>query len=92
MLIAKAVAVFVSVEELIPGIQKVVLIGCDNVFEIVQFMGGKALAAGESDRIQPELRLSVIMLDMDMWRFISVTGVKEEPIRSIAQDGRHTLW
>lgn len=36
----------------------------------------------QPDRIEPELRDIVIALDVDMTRFIAVTSIKEEPIRT----------
>src|SRR5689334_20559093 len=68
-LIEIAVTTEVSVKELIPGIQKVVLVSRNDFFEIVQFVGGKSLAASEPNRVQPELCLGFVMLNMDMWRF-----------------------
>ena len=46
----------------------------------------------ESNRVQPELGGVVTALNVDVLGLISVGGIKEEPIGSDSQDGRHWLF
>jgi hypothetical protein len=39
--------------------------------------------------IEPELGPVVLALNVDVWRFITIAGVEEEPVRASAQRRRH---
>jgi len=44
----------------------------DNAFDISQLLATKAIAAGELNRIEPELRRIVITPDVSMSRFDAI--------------------
>jgi hypothetical protein len=65
------------------------LVFLDKSQEPTHFLSVKAAAVLEPHRIQPELRNPVLMFNMDVRRFIPVTGVEEETIGSFPEYGWH---
>jgi hypothetical protein len=57
--------------------------------QTVDFMGPKALGLGKADRLQPELRDVVAVLDIYVRRFVSIEAIKEEPEAGDSQHSRH---
>jgi hypothetical protein len=51
----------------------------------------EAAAILEPDRIKPEFGVHVIPLDMNMRGLMTIRGVKEKPIGSTSENGRHRL-
>jgi hypothetical protein len=45
----------------------------------------------QSDRVKPELRQPIIMLDMYMRRLITISGVKKETVGTDSENGWHYL-
>jgi len=58
-------------------------------FDPREFYARKPATALQPNWIEPELRDSIIPLDMDVWRFVTVSRVKEEAIRAGSQYCRH---
>jgi hypothetical protein len=65
------------------------LVFLDKSQESANFLSIKAAAVLEPHRIQPELRNPVLMFNMDVRRFIPVTGVEEETMGSFPEYGWH---
>jgi len=53
-----------------------------QLLDAVEFTATKTAAALQSHRIEPELGNSIIAFNVDMFWFVAITGVEEEPIRS----------
>jgi hypothetical protein len=51
----------------------------DQFADPVELFPAEAAAALQPDWVEPELRLAIVTLDMDVRRLASVAGVKEEP-------------
>ena len=49
----------------------------------------KSSVALQSDRIKPELRQLVIMLNMNMWRLITISCIKKETVWPDSENGWH---
>jgi hypothetical protein len=49
----------------------------------------KSSVALQSDRVKPELRQLVIMLNMNMGRLITISCVKKEPVWPDSENGWH---
>jgi hypothetical protein len=56
---------------------------------MTNFFSAKAAAVLKPHRVQPELRNPILMFNMDMGRFIPITGVKEETIGPFPENSRH---
>lgn len=56
---------------------------------IVGFVAAKALDESEFEGIEPELRGTVVALNMDVWRLKSVGHVEEEAEAAFAQNRGH---
>ena len=63
--------------------------GLYQLFQSLQFVRTKSAALGEPDGIEPKLCLVLLALNMNVWRFIAITSIKEESIRTAAQHARH---
>jgi hypothetical protein len=61
----------------------------DQLTESVDLFPAKAVAALQPDRVEPELRLTVVTFDVDVRRFTPIPGVEEEPERAHSEYSRH---
>ena len=52
-------------------------------------VASKSTTVSKPDRIEPKLGDVNISFDVDMWRFLAVTRVKEATVGADSQDGRH---
>ena len=57
----------------------------DQFFDLVEFVCGKSVAAREAHRIKPELGLTVVPFDMNMWRLVSIASVEEQSVRAASE-------
>jgi len=55
----------------------------------VDFLPAKPVTVLQADRFQPELGLAVIAFNMNMRRFVAVTGIEEKSIRTALEYSRH---
>lgn len=55
------------------------------------FMGGKSGIGGNGQVMKPELGFAIAGPDMNMRRFATFVRVEERPVRSSAQDRRHSV-
>jgi hypothetical protein len=78
-----------TAEVFIPRLSKVVLMLGHEFMDATDFWTRKATAFLQSDRIKPKLCDLVLPFDVHMWRFIPITGIKEESIRTNSQNCRH---
>jgi hypothetical protein len=77
------------VKELIPALQQLLFVMFDQCSDPVYVLSPKAVASFQSDRTEPEFRLAIFALDLDLGRLTAVTGVKEDAEGAASQDGRH---
>jgi hypothetical protein len=61
----------------------------DQLTESVNLFTAKAVAALQPDRVEPELRLTVVTFDVDVRGFAPIPGVEEEPERAHSEYSRH---
>jgi hypothetical protein len=52
-------------------------------------VGGKPTVAGEAHGFQPELRHFVLLLDVNVRRFVALIAVEEEAIGTFSQNRGH---
>src|SRR5262245_46341155 len=76
-------------EELIPTLQKSLLMIQDDLKDLIELLGGETSAPLQVDWIEPELRLAIVTPYMDVRRLIPVARVEEEAIRSGAENSGH---
>src|SRR5207248_7894712 len=76
-------------EELMPTLQQLRQVLVDERPDLVNVPTLEAVAALKPHRVEPELCLAVIPLDVHVRRFPAVTRVEEEPIGPDAKDGGH---
>src|SRR5579864_3410465 len=67
-----------AVEELIPRLQEMLLMLDDYCLDSSDLIGTKPMTALQLHGFEPELGLQVVAFDMNMRRFTTVTGIKEE--------------
>jgi hypothetical protein len=72
-----------------PAIQQVLLVLLNDLLNLVDLLAGEPSASLQPDGIEPEFRLSVVALDVDVRWLIPIAGIEEESIRSAAEDGWH---
>src|SRR4051794_4348937 len=70
-----------TLEELIPALQQLLPVFFDQCPDAVDVLPAEAAAALQPDGIEPELRLGVVTLDVDVRRLTPVASVKEKPER-----------
>ena len=61
----------------------------DQSLNIFEFGARKAGARLQENRLEPELCFVGVAFDMNVWRFVTVTSVKEEAIRAGSKGSRH---
>jgi hypothetical protein len=61
----------------------------DHIPNSSQFQAVEPSTALETNWVEPILRDPVIPLHMDMMRFITISGIEEEPIWSRSHNSRH---
>ena len=61
----------------------------EDFLYLIEFLASKASASLQADRIELELRLAIVALDVDVSRLVPVARVEEEAIRALVKDGRH---
>ncbi len=78
-----------TVDVFMPAIQQVLLVHLDDLLYLVELLAGECPASPQPHRIEPELRLAVVALDVDVRWLIPVAGIAKEPVRPAAKHGRH---
>src|SRR6266851_2349764 len=73
-----------AVKELIPCLQEVPLVSLHQIADSVDLLPTEPMAAFDLDRVEPELRLAVVALNVNVRRLVAVAGVEEKPKRSAA--------
>lgn len=87
-----ALGVSVSTAEvLIPALDQLGFVFVDAPPDPVKLIPAESAAALKPDRIEPELRNAAISFDVNVRRFITIAGIKEEPLRAKTKNGRHAL-
>jgi hypothetical protein len=74
-----------------PTPQELLPVLFDETLDFDQFVTWETLASLQSDRIEPELRLVVVALDVNMRRLCIVTGIKEESVRARKAHAWHDI-
>ena len=80
-LISCARATISAFEVRIPCLHKSRAILIDYFFQFSQFRPLETTRIHKSNRTEPKFRRTSFSLHMNMWRFISLVAVEEEPIR-----------
>lgn len=62
-----------------------------ELLDSTYFRPGESTTPLQTDRIKPKLRNFGLTFDVNMWRFIAVTCVEEEPVGPNPQYCRHLL-
>lgn len=78
-----------AVEKLIPLVQQFALAPLHDRLDSMEFLSGEPTAPLQADGIELELRLTIITLDMGVWRFVSIVRMEEESLRPNPEDGWH---
>lgn len=60
-----------------------------ETFDPIQLVIRETAIARHAHGIEPELSFPLVATHVDMHGFVTVTRIKEEPVRSDPQDGRH---
>src|SRR5438093_400288 len=63
-----------AVKELIPSLQEMPLVFFDQMTDLVDLLPAEAMAALKFNWVEPELRLAVVALDVDMRRLATVAA------------------
>jgi hypothetical protein len=79
------------VEVFIPTLESARSVSLDDFLETVEFLARKPSASLEADGINPKLCFAVVMLDVDVRRFVPIARVEEEPIGAVSEDRRHGI-
>jgi hypothetical protein len=61
----------------------------DQLVDSVDLFSTKAVTALQSNGVEPELRLTVVPLYMNMRRLAPIAGIEEEPERTYSENSRH---
>jgi hypothetical protein len=77
------------IEILIPAPRQIFLIELDHPLNAAQFLSAKASIPLQSNRIQPELGLTIVALDMDVRRLGSIAGIEEKTVWTMSHDRGH---
>jgi hypothetical protein len=78
-------------KELIPGLQELPLVFLDQMKDLGDLLPAEAVAAVEFDRVEPELRLAVVPLNVNVGRLTAIARVEEESERSTTEYRGHAL-
>jgi hypothetical protein len=78
-----------TAEVVIPRLPKGILMLGHEFMEATDFLTRKTAALLQPDRVKPKLRNLVLSFDVRMGRFLSIAGVKEEPVGTDPQNCRH---
>ena len=62
-----------------------------NCSDVVDFVPGQTAGSGQSQWVQPELHDVTVSSDVNVRRLVPFVRIKQEAIRSIAQDFRHYI-
>jgi hypothetical protein len=76
-------------EEVISSLQQLLLVLLDQIADVVYFVPGEPAATLKLNWVEPEPCLTVVAINVNVWRFVAVAGIKKEPIWSHAKYGRH---
>src|SRR5919108_557053 len=80
-----------AVKELIPTPQQIFPILLNHSLYAVDLSPAEAAAVLQPHGVKPELGLVVVPFDVDVWRLVRVTSIKEEPVRPKPQNSRHRI-
>jgi len=72
-----------------PALPEVFEILLDDLANLVELVGSETAAPAQSHRLQPVFRGRRVMLDVDVWRLVPITGKEEEPERTLSEYRRH---
>jgi hypothetical protein len=70
------------VEVLIPFLQQELALLFYEPSHLINLIPAEPAAKLKSNGIDPTLGFAVFSLNVNMWRLVPVTGVKEEPVRT----------
>src|SRR5262249_37084458 len=87
-LVARA-ALRATAEELMPALQQPLPMRLHQTPDAIDFLPAEAVAAFEPDRVEPELGLTIVALDVHVRRLAAIAGVEEEPERPATEHRRH---
>ena len=85
------VAWFSTAKELIPLLQQLQLVLLNQLDEPVDFLRREPMTSLKSDRIEPELCLTLIPFDVDVRRLAAIACVKEKSKRTASKHCGHFL-
>ena len=74
-----------------PGLQQFGLVFLYNPLNAPQLGPPEAAAPLQPDWVQPEFCYVLISLNMNVFLLVSIASIEEEPVRALAEDGRHLL-
>jgi len=77
------------VEKVIPDFHQLLVIFRGNLLDLPQFFSREPSTSFEANWIEPHLCIAIITFHMYVWRFIPVTGIEEESIRTNSQNSGH---
>ena len=66
----------------IPGLQDAVKVGLYQLANLIEFVGSKAAAAAQRERLKPEFAHVLLALDVYVFGLIAVEAVEVNPIGS----------
>jgi hypothetical protein len=78
-----------TVEELIPTLQEMLSVLLDQLVDLIDFLSAETRTLFQSHGIEPELRLGVVAIDVNVWRLRTIARVEEKPKRSRPEYCRH---
>jgi hypothetical protein len=61
----------------------------NQLFDVIEFIGRKSVTASQTNRIQSIFCFTIIPFHVDMLRFVTITRVEEESIRTGSKNCRH---
>jgi hypothetical protein len=74
---------------LIPGLDQILLVLLDDLLHCCQLSLVKSIIANKFDRVQPELGLVRVSLDVNVGRLLAFVAEEEKPKATNSQDRRH---
>jgi hypothetical protein len=78
-----------TAEVLIPSLDELFLSIDHDRHYLSQFVSCETLRCRQLDWVKPELRQLALVPDMNVWRFVSLVAVEEEPVLPNDSDSRH---
>jgi len=69
-----------AVKVVIPTSQQCCSIILDHLLDATDFSSTKAPAVLQSNGVEPKLSFIGIPFNVDVWRLVTITGIKEKPV------------